>query len=108
MADIEKKDLENETAAAPAEKEADKAKAKSEKSDAPAKDKKSDKPSIPSRMAAWFRSCKAEMKKVVWASPKTVVNNSVTVIVAIVAVAVAIALLDYIFSAGIVGLNKII
>lgn len=109
MADIEKKDIEqNETlnAAAPAESAAEKAKAvKSDKKDAKAKKSK---PSIPSRMAAWFRSCKSEMKKIVWASPKTVLNNSVMVIVSIVVVAVVIALLDYLFSAGIIGLNKLI
>jgi len=95
MADIEKKDLENETAAAP-EKKADK------------KDKKDKKPSVFSRIGAWFRSCKSEMKKVVWASPKSVAHNSLMVIVTIAVVAVAIALLDYVFSQGIIGLNKII
>ncbi len=99
MADIEKKDLENETASAPAEK--------AKKEDKPAK-AKSDKPSVPSRMAAWFRSCKAEMKKVVWASPKSVLHNSVMVIVVIAVVAVAVALLDFVFTQGITGLNSII
>lgn len=101
MADIEKKDIDNTEVAAPAEKAAAKAKK-------PAKEKKSDKPSVPGRIAAWFRSCKSEMKKVVWASPKNVLRNSLMVIVAIVVVAAAIGVLDYIFSAGIVGLNKII
>lgn len=72
MADIEKKDIGNTDAAAPAEK----AEAKAKK---PAKEKKSDKPSVPSRIAAWFRSCKSEMKKIVWASPKSVLSNSIMV-----------------------------
>lgn len=108
MADIEKKDIagtEAETAA-PAEKA--EATAKAEKPAKHAKANKSDKPSVPSRIAAWFRSCKSEMKKVVWASPKTVLHNSVMVIITIAVVAAAIALLDYVFSAGIVGLNRII
>lgn len=104
MADIEKKDIDTTEAetAAPAEN------AEAAKADKPAKAKKSDKPSVPSRIAAWFRSCKSEMKKIVWASPKTVLHNSVMVIVTIAVVAAVIALLDYVFSAGIVGLNRII
>ena len=97
MADIEKKDLENETASAPAEKAKKDSKQKGEK-----------KPSVFSRIAGWFRSCKAEMKKVVWAAPKTVVRNSVMVIIAITVVALALMLLDFVFSQGIIGLNKII
>ncbi len=101
MADIEKKDIDTTAAEAPASAAESKAKT-------PAKAKKSDKPSVFSRMAAWFRSCKSEMKKVVWSSPKTVLRNSLMVIAVIAVTAVAIGLLDYIFSAGIVGLNKII
>ena len=96
MADIEKKDLGNETASAPAEKAKKEGKAKS------------DKPSVPSRIAAWFRSCKAEMKKIVWAGPKSVVKNSVMVIITIAVVALVIALLDFVFAQGITGLNEII
>lgn len=96
MADIEKKDLENETASAPAEK-------------AKKSDKKADKkPSVFSRIAGWFRSCKAEMKKIVWAAPNAVLRNSVMVIITIVVVALALMLLDFVFSQGIIGLNKII
>ena len=112
MADIEKNNLDNTEAeaAAPAEKtekveETVKADKKASK---PAKAKKSDKPSVPSRIAAWFRSCKSEMKKISWSSPKTVLHNSIMVIITIVVVALVIALLDYVFSAGIVGLNRII
>ncbi len=92
MADIEKKET-----AAPADKAEAKKKAAKEK-----------KPSVFSRMGGWLRSCKSEMKKVVWASPKTVVRNSFMVIIAIVAVAVAIGLLDAVFSLGIAELGKII
>ena len=114
MADIEKNDIEDTEAEkvtdTPAEEAGDKAKAKAKdaKADKMAKSKKSDKPSVFKRIGAWFKSCKSEMKKIVWASPKTVLNNSITVIVTVVAVGLAIALLDYIFSAAIVGLNRII
>lgn len=101
MADIEKNNIENTETPAPAEK----AEVKTAK---PEKAKKSDKESVGKRIAGWFRSCKAEMKKIVWASPKTVLHNSVMVIITIVVVAAVIALLDYVFSAGIVGLNRII
>ena len=97
MADIEKKTTDAE---APAEKAEAKVKAD--------KPKKSDKESAGKRIAGWFRSLKSEMKKIVWASPKTVVRNSLMVIITIVVVAVVIALFDYVFSAGIVGLNRII
>ena len=112
MADIEKNDIEDTEAEkvtdTPAEEAGGKAKAKDAKADKMAKSKKSDKPSVFKRIGAWFKSCKSEMKKIVWASPKTVLNNSITVIVTVVAVGLAIALLDYIFSAAIVGLSGII
>ena len=66
------------------------------------------KPSVPRRIAAWFRSCKSEMKKVVWSSPKSVLKNSLMVIGVIVVVALITALLDYVFTQGIIGLNEII
>jgi len=97
MADIEKKTTDAE---APAEKAEAKVKAD--------KPKKSDKEPAGKRIAGWFRSLKSEMKKIVWASPKTVLHNSLMVIITIVVVAAVIALFDYVFSAGIVGLNRII
>lgn len=60
--------------------------------------KKAKGPSVWARMAAWFRSVKAEMKKIVWESPKAVFHNTVMVLVAIVVFAVVIGLLDAIFS----------
>ena len=66
------------------------------------------KPSVPRRIAAWFRSCKSEMKKVVWSSPKSVCKSSIMVIAVIVVVAAVVALLDFVFTQGIIGLNKLI
>lgn len=97
MADIEKKTTDAE---APAEKVEAKAKAD--------KPKKSDKEPVGKRISGWFRSLKSEMKKVVWASPKTVVHNSVMVIIAIAVVALVIFALDTVFGLGISSLSSII
>lgn len=58
---------------------------------------KKNKPSLFSRMAAWFRSVKAELKKIVWASPKSVRSNTIMVLIALVVFAAAIGLIDLIF-----------
>lgn len=70
---------------------------KSEKAAKPAK-AKSKKPSLGSRIAAWFRSVKAEMKKIVWASFKSVRSNTWMVAVAVLIFAAAIGIVDFIFS----------
>ncbi|MBO5195935.1 MAG: preprotein translocase subunit SecE [Clostridia bacterium] len=77
--------------------------AENEKLEAKAAEKKPEKkkakgPSVWARIAAWFRSVKAEMKKIVWESPKAVLYNTVMVLVALVVFAVVIGLLDAIFS----------
>ena len=63
--------------------------------------KKSSKPSVFSRIAAWFRSCKSEIKKIVWATPKSTLNNFVLVAVSVVVLSAAIGLVDYIFGLAI-------
>ena len=70
--------------------------------------KKAKGPSIWARMAAWFRSVKAEMKKIVWESPKSVFHNTVMVIIALIAFAAVVGLLDVIFSKFIYILGIII
>jgi len=78
------------------------------KEDKPAKAKaKSDKPSVFARMAAWCRSTKAELKKVVWTPRKAVVRNTGLTLAAVAVFAMGIGLLDYIFSAVINGLSRI-
>lgn len=77
--------------------------AENEKLETKAADKKPEKkkakgPSIWARIAAWFRSVKAEMKKIVWASPKSVFSNTWMVLAAVVIFAVAIGLVDVIFN----------
>ncbi len=67
------------------------------KSDKPAK-AKSKKPSLFSRFAAWLRSVKAELKKIVWTSPKVVRQNSIMVIVVVLIFAAATGVVDAVFS----------
>lgn len=59
---------------------------------------KTKKPSVFSRFAAWLRSVKAELKKIVWTSPKAVRSNSIMVIIVVAIFAAAIGLIDAIFS----------
>lgn len=69
---------------------------------------KEKKPSIFSRFAAWLKSCKSEMKKVVWASWPSVRNNTIMVLVCIIVVSAVIGLVDYLFSQGFSILGRLI
>ncbi|MBP3378285.1 MAG: preprotein translocase subunit SecE [Clostridia bacterium] len=69
---------------------------------------KSDKPSIWKRIGNWFKSVKSEAKKVVWASWKSVRSNSTIVIVAVVIIAAAIGIIDFLFQNAIFGLGTLI
>ncbi|MBE6598576.1 MAG: preprotein translocase subunit SecE [Ruminococcaceae bacterium] len=68
---------------------------------------KSDKPSFFSRIGAWFKSLKAECKKITWASAKLVKQNTILVVVCVAIVAAAIGILDFAFSQTIQGLAYI-
>ncbi len=72
------------------------------------KPKKEKKPSIFSRIGAWFKSCKSEMKKVVWASWPSVRKNTIMVLVCIIVISAAIALVDLLFSNGFRILGELI
>ncbi len=75
------------------------------KSDKPAKEKK---PSVWKRLVAWFKSLRAECKKISWASFKSVRYNTIVVIIAVIICSIVTGLLDYGFSAAIVGLSRLI
>ncbi|MCQ2423721.1 MAG: preprotein translocase subunit SecE [Clostridia bacterium] len=94
----ELKDTKVVDTAAPSDKKADKAKDK----------KKSNKPSLWSRIKTFFRSYKAEMKKIVWSRPKQVFANTLLVLVCMIAVAAVIALLDFLFQHALSGLTSLI
>lgn len=69
--------------------------------------KKSDKPSLWSRIAAYARSIKSEIKKISW-SPWTDVRKNTFVVVVVIAVcAVALAIVDYVLAQGITLLGNI-
>ena len=69
---------------------------------------KKDKPSLGSRIASWFRGFKAEFKKIVWVTPKSVVVNTGIVLVVVLVVGAVLFGLDTLFSGAIVGLSRLI
>lgn len=69
---------------------------------------KSSKPSVFKRFAAWLRSVKAELKKIVWTSPATVRANTIMVIVLMLVFALVTGLVDFIFSRFIYILGQIL
>ncbi len=69
--------------------------------------KKSDKPSIWSKIAAFARSIKSEVKKISWSPWTEVRKNTLVVIVVIAVCAVALAIVDYVFVQGITALGKL-
>ncbi|MBQ7521292.1 MAG: preprotein translocase subunit SecE [Clostridia bacterium] len=77
-----------------------KAEKKSDKIDKKAKDtkktdsKKNKKPNIFSRIAKYFRECKAEIKKITWPTPKSVFKNCGIVLVIIIVMGLLIFGLD--------------
>jgi preprotein translocase subunit SecE len=61
------------------------------------------------RIAKWFREMKAELKKVVWPTPKQVLNNTWVVVVTVLIVGLVISLFGLAATQGIsllVGLKK--
>lgn len=73
-----------------------------------AKVNKAKKPNIFSRFFAWLKSCKSEMKKVVWAKWPAVRSNTIMVLVCIIVVSAAIGIVDYLFMNGFQILGKLI
>ena len=53
------------------------------------------------KVAKWFRDLRSEVKKVVWPSKKTVINNTTVVLVSVVLTSAFVGALDY-------GLMKLI
>ncbi len=60
------------------------------------------------KLAAFLRSVKSEVKKIVWASGKDTKKNFLVVIVITVAIAILIGLLDFAFTEGIQGIVKLL
>ncbi len=64
-----------------------------------------EKKSLFSRIGSWFRTTKAELKKIAWTPRKMLWKNTALVLAAMVVLAAVIALLDIIFPKAIVGLS---
>ena len=69
--------------------------------------KNSDKPSLWSKIASFARSIKSEVKKISWSPWTDVKKNTFVVVVVIVACAIALAIIDFVFSTGISLLGKL-
>jgi len=50
------------------------------------------------RIAKWFREMRSELKKVVWPTPKQIVNNTIVAVTLMLCAAVVIWALDYVAS----------
>lgn len=64
-------------------------------------------PGLFKRMGKWFREMRSELKKVVWPTPKQLLNNTVVALVVMVVAAVVIWAFDELASAGIQALITI-
>ena len=69
--------------------------------------KNSDKPSLWSRIKSFAKSIKSEVKKISWSPWTDVKKNTFVVVVVIVVCAVALAIVDVVFSEGIKLLGKL-
>ena len=61
------------------------------------------------RIAKWFREMRAELKKVVWPTPKQILNNTWIVIVTVLVVGLVVSLFGLASTSGIsflIGLTK--
>ena len=69
--------------------------------------KKEKKPGFGSKIKAFCKSLMGEFRKIVWASHRSTLKNSLIVLVGAVAIAVVIGLLDWGFTAGFTFLGKV-
>ena len=59
------------------------------------------------KLKVWLLSYKSELKKIVWSSKNDVKKNTIVVVVAVVAIAIVVGLLDFAFSKGIIALGNL-
>ena len=69
---------------------------------------KSNKPSFFQKAGAWFKGLFAECKKITWAKWKDVKSNTAIVLVCVIAFAIVIGVLDFVFRHSLGGLNDIV
>ena len=65
------------------------------------------KPGLFKRIAKWFREMRSELKKVIWPTPKQLLNNTTVALVVMIAAAIVIWAFDQLASAGIQALITI-
>ena len=73
------------------------------KADKPAKKKAKE----PGKVKNAWKGFKSELKKIVWPTWKQVLKNSAVVLAVVVACAIVIGALDYVFNFGIQGLTQL-
>ena len=59
------------------------------------------------KISKWFREMRSELKKVVWPTPKQLLNNTIVALVVMVVAAIVIWAFDQLASAGIQALITI-
>ncbi len=62
------------------------------------------KPGLFKRIGKWFREMKSELKKVIWPTPKQLLNNTVVSVVVILVSALGLWVFDLLASALVQGL----
>ncbi len=62
------------------------------------------KPNILKRIGKWFREMKSDLKKVIWPTPKHILNNTVVSVVVILVSALGLWVFDLLASALVQGL----
>lgn len=66
------------------------------------------KKSLKERISKFFREYRSEIKKISWSKPSQTMNNTWAVIVASVAIAIVVGVVDFLVSSGIVFLGNLI
>jgi preprotein translocase subunit SecE len=56
----------------------------------------------------FLKEAKSELKKIVWASPKQIINNSILVLGAIIVAGLAVSLIDFLFTSGVQGIINLL
>lgn len=69
---------------------------------------KTKKPSLWARIKQFFKDFKSETKKITWFGREQTLKSTVVVLVVVIAFAVVIGLLDYLFGTGISKLGGIL
>ena len=65
------------------------------------------KPNVFKRIAKWFREMRSELKKVVWPTPKQLLNNTIVALVVMIVAAIVIWAFDRVADMGIQALITI-